>query len=186
MPRFFLPESFLYQKGDALPESIQLCGEDAFHISVSLRSRIGDEIVLCTRDGFVFSCKIENISGGKKNPEVVCRPLFVRESEGESPCYIKLFQGVPKGKKTDSIIQKCTELGVCEIVFVYTDHAVPAISDEEKKISRFEKIAEEACKQCGRDRLVKVSVLSSLDEAIPLMKESELCFACYENESGRG
>ena len=186
MPRFFLPDSFQYQKGDPMPEEISLSGEDAFHLSVSLRARVGDEVLLCTRDGFLFSCKIFEISGGKKNPMVLLTPSSVKESEGESPCRIKLFQGMPKGKKTDSIIQKCTELGVSEIIFVYTDHAVPTPSDDEKKIGRFEKIAEEACKQCGRGRVPKIRVLESLDEAIPQMKESEMLFACYENEDGKG
>ncbi len=186
MPRFFLPDSFLYHKDDPLPEEIRLSGEDAFHLSVSLRARVGEEVLLCTRDGFLFSCKILEISGGKKNPLVILTPSSVEESKGESPCYIRLFQGMPKGKKTDSILQKCTELGASEIIFVYTDHAVPAPSDEDKKIARFEKIAEEACKQCGRGRLPKIRILESLDVAIPLMKESEMLFACYENEEGKG
>ncbi len=186
MPRFFLPDSFSYKKGDPLPKEICLSGEDAFHLSVSLRARVGDGVLLCTRDGFLFSCKILEISGGKKNPLVLLTPSSVKESEGESPCYIRLFQGMPKGKKTDSIIQKCTELGASEIIFVYTDHAVPTPSDEEKKIQRFEKIAEEACKQCGRGRLPRIQILKSLDEAIFLMKESDMFFACYENEDGKG
>lgn len=186
MPRFFLPDSFSYKKGDPLPEEIRLSEEDAFHLSVSLRARVGEKVLLCTRDGFVFSCEISGISGGKKNPLVFLTPSSVTESEGESPCYIRLFQGMPKGKKTDSIIQKCTELGASEIIFVYTDHAVPALSGEDKKAARFEKIAEGASKQCGRGRIPTIRFLQSLDEAIPLMKESEMFFACYENEDGKG
>ncbi len=186
MPRFFLPESFVYEKGQALPTVIEMDGEDAFHLSVSLRARIGDEAKLCTQNGFVFSCRIAQITGGKKDPVVIFTPFEVAESREEPPCNITLFQGIPKGKKTDSIIQKCTELGVSRIVFVYTDYAVPAPSDDEKKITRFQKIAEEACKQCGRGRLVKIDVVPSLEAALPEMQESDICFACYENESGKG
>lgn len=182
MPRFFLNEDFEYELGAPLPETIVLTGEDAFHLSVSLRARIGDEAEVCTARGIEFLCRIASISGGKKNPVVTLIPHCAQKSQTEMPVEVTLFQGMPKGKKTDSIIQKCTELGVSRIVFVYTDHAVPEFSGEEKKLTRFRKIADEACKQSGRGKLVKIDVLPSLDSALPVMKSADLCFACYEEE----
>ncbi len=180
MPRFFLPE-WMPQE-DELPKQILLDGEDAFHLSVSLRARIGDEVTVCSGTGVEYRCKIFEISGGKKNPQVILTPISSKPSENESPVEITLFQGMPKGKKTDTILQKCTELGVSRVVFVDTDHSVPTWDRDEKKIARFEKIAMEAAKQCGRGKLVSVDVLPSLDKAIPIMKESQTCFACYEKE----
>lgn len=180
MPRFFLDEEFEYSPDASLPESISLTGEDAFHLSVSLRARIGDTVELCTANGIEFSCEISSISGGKKDPVVKLTPVSAKKSEMELPVEVTLFQGMPKGKKTDSIIQKCTELGVSRIVFVYTDHAVPEPSDEAKKLNRFTKIAEEACKQCGRGKLVRINFLPDLESAVVQMKESDLFFACYE------
>ena len=144
MSRFFLPESFSYEENSPLPEEIVLEGEDAFHLSVSQRARIGDQVTVCARGGYLFSCEIASISGGKKEPVVVLTPKVVTLDESEPECEITLYQGMPKGKKTDTIIQKCTELGVSHVVFVYSDHAVPELSDEEKKVRRFQKIAEEA------------------------------------------
>ncbi len=181
MPRFFLPPETSFPE-DALPEKITLFGDDAFHLSVSLRARIGDEITVLSANGIEYSCKIASIFGGKKDPVVELIPFAFEKSKAESPCRITLFQGMPKGKKTDSIIQKCTELGVDKIVFVYTDRSIPEFSDGEKKENRFRKIAEEACKQCGRGKLVDVSILPSLDSAILKMKESECVFCCYESE----
>lgn len=186
MSRFFLPDSFCYDDSMNLPEEISLTGEDAFHLSVSQRARIGDEVTLCAKGGYLFSCKIKSISGGKKDPIVILEPFDVFRDESEPNTFITLYQGMPKGKKTDTIIQKCTELGVSRIVFVYSDHAVPELSDEEKKISRFEKIALEACKQSQRGALVSVSVLDSLDKAIEEMKENDTYFACFERESHGG
>lgn len=186
MPRFFLDYEFEYGPDAVLPENIVLEGEDAFHLSVSLRARIGDEVEVCTANGVEFLCKILSISGGKKDPVVMLSPISVRKSDVEMPVEVTLFQGMPKGKKTDSIIQKCTELGVSRIVFVYTDHAVPELSDEEKKLNRYRKIAEEACKQCGRGKLVKIDLLPSLDVAVDKMLENELVFACYELEQEGG
>ncbi len=186
MPRFFLDEDFQYCPDMPLPESITLAGEDAFHLSVSLRARIGDEVTVCTAEGVEISCRIQSITGGKKAPVVILEPLSAVESEVEMPVEVTLFQGMPKGKKTDSIIQKCTELGVSRIVFVYTDHAVPELSDEEKKLARFRKIADEACKQSGRGKLVQIDLLPNLDGAIPKMLQSDLAFACYELEEEGG
>ncbi len=186
MSRFFLPDSFQFDENSALPSEILLEGEDAFHLSVSQRARIGDEVTLCARGGFLFSCKIASISGGKKEPVVVLSPYQVSRDESEPDSFITLYQGMPKGKKTDTIIQKCTELGVSRIVFVYTDHAVPELSDEDKKLRRFEKIALEACKQSQRGALVSVSVLDSMEKAIEEMKENDTYFACFERETQGG
>lgn len=183
MPRFFLPPEECYDPHGPLPERIVLTGENAFHLSVSLRARVGEEVTVLCADGTEILCRIRALSGGKKAPEADLEPLSMEKSRSEAPVFITLFQGMPKGKKTDSILQKCTELGVGRVVFVYSDRSVPEPAGEEKKIARFEKIAEEAAKQSGRSQKVRVSILPDLDSAIPLMKESDLSFACYEEES---
>ncbi len=183
MPRFFLPPDEIYDISQPLPEHIVLREENAYHLSVSLRARVGEEVSVLCADGTEISCEIESFSGGKKAPEVVLKPLSGMKSRSESPVFITVYQGMPKGKKTDSILQKCTELGVGRIVFVYTDHSVPTPAGEDKKISRFEKITEEAAKQCGRGRKVSVEILPDLDSAIPFMKNDDLAFACYEAET---
>ncbi len=184
MSRFFLPDLNLNFE-DALPESIELVGEDAFHLSVSLRARIGDPVVVCASTGVEVECRITSISGGKKEPIVLLSPLSMKKGETESPISITLFQGMPKGKKTDSILQKCTELGVDRVVFVYTDRSVPTWDGEENKLARYTKICQEAAKQCGRGKLVQVELLKSLDFAVEEMKQSQCYFACYEEESDR-
>ena len=186
MSRFFLPDSFDFDEKSPLPKEILMTGEDAFHLSVSQRARIGDEVTVCVKGGYLLSCKIQSISGGKKEPVVVLEPFSFCRDESEPNSCITLYQGMPKGKKVDTIIQKCTELGVFRIVFVYSDHAVPELSDEDKKLRRFEKIAQEACKQCQRGALVSVSVLDSVEKAISEMKENDTYFACYEKESVGG
>jgi len=182
MPRFFLPELDLPE--EKIPsEEIFLRGEEAFHLSVSLRSRIGDEVILCNARGMEFLCRISSISGGKKDPVVALECVSVRQGESEPEVFVTLFQGMPKGKKTDSILQKCTELGVSKVVFVYSDHCVPTWDGEDKKNARYERIVLEAAKQCGRGKLVQVDVAKNLESAMEEMKKSDLSFACYEKES---
>lgn len=185
MPRFFLPESAPSVLVDHLPEHLTLEGEDAFHLSVSLRARLGDEVTVCTADGIEILCRIDDIYGGKRAPVVILAPVSASKSCAESPVEITLFQGMPKGKKTDSILQKATELGVSRVVFVYSDHAVPVFTGEDKKNNRYQKIAEEAAKQCGRGKLVRVSVAENLDSVLDEFCRYDLAFACYEKEGER-
>jgi len=186
LPRFFLPESFPLSDVSCLPECIELSGEDAFHLSVSLRARVGDPVLVCTASAIEISCRIESITGGKKDPRVFLVPQSMQKSQTEPPLDLTVYQAIPKGKKTDSIIQKCTELGAGRLVFVYSDHAVPTGDGEEKKISRFQRIAEEAAKQCGRGKLVPIEFLGSTEEAIAQMKQADLSFFCYEQEGENG
>lgn len=186
MPRFFLPQDFSLQPEEALPKEIYLDGEDAFHLSVSLRARIGDPVLVCTAQGVEISCTIASVFGGKKDPKVVLTPLSAAYSKNESPVSLTVMQGVPKGKKIDSILQKCTELGAQRIVLVYMDRSVPSPGENDTKLDRYQKIVDEAAKQCGRAKRVSVEILPNLDAAIPLLQEAELAFACYEEESEKG
>jgi 16S rRNA (uracil1498-N3)-methyltransferase len=63
-----------------------------------------------------------------------------------------LFQALAKGEKMDWIVQKSTELGVAGIIPVITAHCVVKLKDEkrEARTDRWERIAREAAKQCGR------------------------------------
>jgi len=186
MPRFFLPPDFILSETDSLPDEISLNGEEAFHLSVSLRARIGEKVVVCTANGIELQCEIVSIYGGKKAPVVVLKPLKATPSQNESPISVTVFQAMPKGKKTDSILQKCTELGANSIVFFYSDYSVPtADSDSSRKEDRFRKICEEAAKQCGRGKLVNVSILSDTESALQCMKQYDTSFVCYEKEGER-
>lgn len=185
MPRFFLPQSTYSEIEPASCRFLTITGEDAFHIASVLRMREGDEVTVCAPDSTEFLCRIDSISQRKREAEVLLSVQSSKMSENEPKCRIRVFQGMPKGKKTDSIVQKCTELGASEILFVYSDRSVPEPGDSaemEKKRSRLQKIADEAAKQCQRGRLVSVSILPSFDAALEEMKKSEVSFACYEAE----
>ena len=54
MPRFFCD--------DVLDDEIILTGEDAIHLSRSLRVRIGEEITVCDGRCMDYLCTVENVS----------------------------------------------------------------------------------------------------------------------------
>jgi 16S rRNA (uracil1498-N3)-methyltransferase len=100
----------------------------------------------------------------------------------ESPVRIRLYQSVPKGDKFDYIVQKAVELGVSEVVPVYSSRCIvkPDAKSEEKRIARLSRIAEEAAKQCGRGIIPKILPHMRYADAVKDVYGS--AFLCYEDE----
>ena len=147
MSRFFV------DRENISDEEVIILGDDVKHISKVLRLREGDEIFVCDKFRMDYTCEISEISQN----EVRARIIKKSENTAEAPIFVTLYQGMPKSDKMDYIVQKCVELGACRIVPVITKRAVSVPRDGDKKTVRWQRIAEEAAKQCGRGvvRLLK-------------------------------
>ncbi len=78
---------------------------------------------------------------------------------------------MPKADKMDYIIEKATELGVHRIVPVITERS--QIRDRDR-LKRWERIALEASKQCGRTKPAIIENTLNFDDAINIHKDREL------------
>ena len=172
MPRFFL----LSEKAEN--GFFEIRGDDARHISFSLRMRQGEMLTVCDGDGTDYECKIVFMDGETVRLEVVSSHRTVTEP----PLEICLYQSVPKGDKFEYIVQKAVELGVSRIVPVYSSRCIvkPDPKSEEKKTVRLSRIAHEAAKQCGRGRIPAVMPYMTFAQAVRSCGEN--AFICYENE----
>lgn len=173
MPRFFLP-------AQSLEDGVfSITGENAKHISFSLRMRRGEHITVCDGEGTEYDCKLVSLDG----QTVLAEVLDVKRSASEPPLRIRLYQSVPKGDKFDYIVQKAVELGVSEIVPVYSARCIvkPDAKSEEKRIARLGKIAEEAAKQCGRGVIPRVLPHMRYVDAVNACGGAP-SFICYEDE----
>lgn len=193
MPRFFLPSDCFdgvnaVNGGNdpAVPEENNDCrvvirGEDARHISRSLRMKVGEAIVLCDMKLKEYSCVIDGI--GPDSVTVKVRAVSL--SKSEMPCFVTLYQALPKGDKMDTVIQKAVELGACRIVPVQSERCIVKLdgASADKKIARWQKIAREASGQCGRGMVCEVAYPVSFEKAIEQMKNDDLYFACYEGDT---
>jgi len=85
---------------------------------------------------------------------VTCRLDSIRAS-GYRPVPICLLQALGKGDKPDQTIRDATALGVERIVFVESEHAVVRLEAERTatRRMRWQRIAVEAARQCGRGNL---------------------------------
>ena len=170
MPRFFLP-------GASGPELV-LTGEDARHISRSLRSRPGEQFTVCDGAGTDFLCEVTEIT----SEAVYLKVLEQTESRSEPPVEITLYQALPKSDKLELIVQKAVELGVSAVVPVLTERCIsrPDGKSMEKKLERLRRIAQEAAQQSGRGRIPEIRPLMEYAGALDDMKRAEQGILFYE------
>ncbi len=170
---------FFVSASSVVGGNIVIEGDDARHISFSLRMKKGDKLCVATDDLKDCFCTIVDFFDGK----VALRVDSVKEASSESPCQISLFQALPKGDKLETIIQKAVECGVYSITPFQSAYCISKIKDTEKKLERWNRIALEAAKQCGRSIVPKVLPPISYIDAIKEAAKSELPLFCYENEN---
>lgn len=173
--------SIFYIKNNQLNgEKAVVLGEDVKHIKDVLRYNIGDEISLCDEEGYKYNGEI--LSFSKDSVEV--NILEKLETTSESKLNITLYQGLPKADKLEFIIQKCTELGVNEVVPVITDRVIVKLDEKStpKKVERWNKIALEAAKQSGRQKVPVVQNPIKLKNSIENISKYDIVILPYECE----
>ena len=125
------------------------------HISKSLRTKLGDELLFNDDQGFRYHTTISQIT--KQTLQATIQQI---ESSPCSTCPpIVLGQALLKGEKMGWVIQKATELGIATIIPLTTDRVVPKLSvkQEETHRERWKRIAREAAQQSERWTLPAIS-----------------------------
>lgn len=171
-PRFFCD--------NISPESghIIIKDGDAKHISDVLRMKKDDLAVVCDGDGTDYLCRI--VSAQREFTELNIEKTRVNDAEPD--IFLRLFQCVPKSDKLEFIVQKATELGACEIIPVLSKRCVsrPDEKSAAKKSERYQKIANEASKQCGRGKIPHVLPQVTFNKALSMINEKETGIIFYE------
>ncbi len=174
MPRFFVDNITPEQK------TVVLKGQDAKHISLSLRSRVGEKFVLCDGKGTDYFCTVSAIT----KDDVTFEVNDTQKSQAEPGVNVTLYQALVKSDKFDFVVQKAVELGVSKIVPVCMQNCVSKLDGDaaEKKTERWNKISKEAAMQSGRAVVPVVCPPVTFDKAITDMKACDCSFVCYEKE----
>ena len=173
MHRFFVKEENITDK------FIRVNGKDVNHIKNVLRMEQGDQLELIG-EKFNYICVINEVL----KEEILLSIITTNDKKNESPVIINLYQGLPKSTKMETIVQKCTEIGVTNFFPVATYRSVVKITDykkETKKIERWQAIAEEAAKQSRRDIIPTVNSILSFKEMILNLK-GKTVIVPYEDE----
>lgn len=173
MPRFFV------NKDSVLGSKVILTGSDINHIIKVLRKDIGDIIEVVDGSGYRYEAKIISIT----KQELIAE-ILVKQIEAAEKVKVTIFQSIPKSDKMETIIQKCTELGASRIVPFISERTVVTMDNEkiDKKLQRWRKIAQEACKQCKRAIIPEVTYIYSLQDILDEVSMYDLSIVAYEKE----
>lgn len=149
MPRFYIaPHAWN-------PDRLALDAGEAHHAADVLRMKAGDRATVFNGEG--AEAEVEIVKASRQHVEL--RRIAVHTTPPLS-CRITLGQAVPKGKNMELIIEKATELGAAAIAPLLSERTVIRGSEDEhvRKQHKWQRVAVEACKQCGQNWLPKVHV----------------------------
>ena len=167
MQRYFVNEK--------VGNSFFIAADDSYHIIKVMRMQLKDKIEIVFQDK-LFLCEIVKLS-----PNVKCD--IVKEFNNEKLILpkVSIAQSLVKEQKMDYILQKSTELGVYEIIPMYTERSIIKVKDKyDKKIERWKKVVKEASEQSKRFTLPYLNRIIDLKE---LIKEKyDFKFICSVNE----
>ena len=172
------PKRFFVEK---IGEEVELSGEEFRHASQVLRLKTGDEVTLLDGSGAEYSAVIAQCSKRGMLLNVLNKTLSDKEPETE----VTLLFGALKGDKSELVVQKAVELGVCKIGIFLSRFC--SVSFGENKLERLERVAREAAKQCLRARVPEITLYPDLESALRSAQDRKnKLFACEFLETGEG
>ena len=154
------------------------------HIKNVLRCQKGEHIEICNSETSKnYLCEINKI----EKEEIECNILENLRSNVETDIKVTIFQGLPKADKMEYIIQKCTELGAVEFIPIALKRCIVKLNEKnkEKKIQRWQKIAEVAAKQCKRDIIPKINNITNVKLICNIIQNYDIILVAYEKEKER-
>jgi len=181
--RFIVKEKDIINNNE---ENFWIRGSEVKHIQV-LRHNVNDEITVND-----YICKILQI----KKDSIMLQKIKLAPEVGVSNYFITidlqvykldrtLYIALLKGEKMDLVIQKAVELGCKKIVPFFSKNVVVKLDEKsiKKKKEKFQIIANEACKQCGRTDGVEIFDFLSFNDVVKNMENYDVNFFAYENEN---
>jgi len=174
MARFYVPHPNI-ENG-----ILKVDGVEVRHIRKVLRLGRGDAIRVFDGSGKEYEGTI--VEEGSSSVVILIQNIF--SSETESPLEITLAQSLLKGEKMDFLIQKATELGVKEIIPFFSSRSVPLLERSRRlqRRRRWERIAVEASKQCGRGVVPKIESLKEYSEMLQIASPDGLRLVLWERD----
>jgi 16S rRNA (uracil1498-N3)-methyltransferase len=128
-----------------------LTGDEARHLSRVLRGQPGDEVVVFAGTGVEWPARIVRIARDEVELELA-DPTTDPARPGPRRT---LAVALPKGERQKWLVEKLTELGVDRLVPLVTTRGVAEATEAAR--GRLERGVIEACKQCGRNRLLEIA-----------------------------
>ena len=179
MSRFFVDKKNI-TGGEVIIDS----PSDVHHITRVLRLKENAVFDVSDSEEWEYKVRLTALSKNEVRAKILDKQKFSREPE----IGITLFQAVPKQGKMETIIQKSVELGVVKIVPFLTSRTM--ISRDEAaagKAARWQKIADEAVKQCRRGVIPEVASPKTFHDMAEMLGPAgfDKVIFPFENAAGR-
>lgn len=174
---------FFVQRPHGNAGTVELTGQDAKHAVRVLRLAEGDSFIAVVDGDGQYLARI--IEAEPRRVRAVLEGSISRLTEPRTK--VTLFQGLPKGDKMDAIVQRCTEIGVQEIVPVISDRTVAYLDTERTpgRLERWHRIAVKAAELSGRTHVPKIRPAIKFSEALKMSSAFDLRLMPWEEERSR-
>lgn len=171
MPRFFVPAR------DVVDGKARLQGGEFRHLQRVLRLREGDAVTLFDDAGIEHQGVITSLSPRVATVRVTASAAPARES----PLALTLYQGLPKGRKMDLVVEKATELGAVAIVPFVSAFGTVSVAAAGSKRERWERIALAAAKQSGRTTVPTIGTVLTFPEVVTTAAGDDRALLFFED-----
>ncbi len=164
-----------------IDSKFNITGQDAHHLSTVVRLKVGERIRVSVVGGDNYICEVSDF----KDKDVIVS-VVEQVPSTELPNRIYLFQAIPKGDRMETIIEKCVELGVFEIIPVEMKNCIVKLDDKKKKskVERYQAIAKSAAEQSKRSIIPQVHSVMTFKEAFQYAKSLDVLLLPFESKNG--
>ena len=149
------------------------------HLVRVLRLRPGDLVIAADGRGHAYQIRILALGATATGTIVGGAP-----AADESALAISLVQGIPKGDQMETVIRATTELGVARILPALTERTVVRLDAGRwrDRARRWQRVAKEATKQCGRALVPSVEAPRPLADWIASDEPADVRLCLWEGE----
>ena len=141
---------------------INIFGDDYHYLSNVMRCEVGSDIFLFNENNGEYLCRIIEKNKKKLILEVVKKAAYEKIQNN-----INLIFCPPKSHKLDTLIQKCTEIGVKSFIPVISDHT----ENRKLNLNRIRKIIKEAVEQSNQLNIPGIFDPISFDQFLNQQKD---------------
>ena len=169
--RFFLPAGCVTADAVTFPDTVT---RQLTHV---LRVSAGASVLVLDGSGDELLVELTQLV-----PLAVGRVVHRQPNDAEPTIHVALFQSMLKGRKLETVWQRCTELGVSSFTPVLSHRSV-AESLSASRQHRLAEIVREAAEQSGRGKLPALDPAIHFAQALSARAEAKLLFTARASPS---
>ena len=151
--------------------------DESRHLARVLRLRPGDTVIATDGAGRDYTVRLDSVGESATGTVLTAAP-------GTPPSLlaVTLVQGVPKGDKMETIVRAATELGVARVWPALCARTIVRLEPHRwrDRARRWQRVAREAAKQCGRAVLPEVETPRPLADCLAAGAGADLALCCWE------